>query len=727
MNMGPILILVALALSALSLVFHARSVGGNPLAGVTAQRLFYLSGIAVTFAVILLFTAFLSHSFQYTYVYNYSSRDLPVAYLIAGFWAGQEGTFLLWVFLLYIYGYVIIRSREQDESVLMSIVTITQIFILILLLIYSPFRFVWESHPEHFARGAIPPDGAGLNPLLQDPWMVLHPPVLFMGYAAATIPFAYAVAALLKNDLTAWVAKSYRWVLYTTTTLGVGIFLGGYWAYKVLGWGGYWGWDPVENSSLIPWLVLVALLHGMTVQRRKGALVRTNLSLALLSFILVFYSTFLTRSGVLADFSVHSFGDLGLSRHLIFFMLFYVIIAAFLMVKRFPAAKGKPLSPGGFAWDTLVCYGIMSLGFFALLVLIGTSMPILSGVFGGRPFSVKTSFYTNLSIPLGALILVLMGAAGYAQFKQKPEFRFLAVVMGAALFMGTVFNLNHTAHPVAYVFSFLALAVIITGIIDLLRFSAPAVLASRMAHLGVAVMVLGFITSSLHSTTEQKKLVMNRAESLRFITLTFKGATDTEKSSLRYLLQRGRSMDNIETPYYIDLRTRSLYREPYISYGFFHDVYISPVEYRSGLMDLSRVDLSKNEEGEIQGMKVLFKGFEIDRAHMASVEPRLYANVDITLNGTTYAVKPGIVFSGEGRKNLDAKIPATGRRVSMASFDVDNGRIALFVEPLKSAQVPPDTVLVEVSFKRLIWFVWLGTLLVTAGGFAAFRLRRGRK
>ena len=299
MNTGTVLILVSLLLAVISLYFLAKGAAGNALARITARRIFYLGGISTLFSILLLLFAFVSHGFQFNYVFNYSSRDLPLAYLIAGVWAGQEGTLLLWVFILYVLGFFIIRSNDRDECLVMSIVSISQVFLLLILAIYSPFRYVWQVDPELFPVGAVPPDGAGLNPLLQDPWMVAHPPMLFIGYAAATIPFAYAIAALLRKDFSTWIERSRGWALFAMTSLGIGIFLGGYWAYKVLGWGGYWGWDPVENSSLIPWLALVALMHGMLVQRRKGALVRTNIALALASFILVFYSTFLTRSGVL--------------------------------------------------------------------------------------------------------------------------------------------------------------------------------------------------------------------------------------------------------------------------------------------------------------------------------------------------------------------------------------------------------------------------------------------
>ena len=194
---------------------------------------------------------------------------------------------------------------------------------------------LWNVSPEEFKLMEIPGDGTSMNPLLMNPWMIAHPPVLFLGYASSTIPFGYAIAALLKGDYNSWIKKSYPWVIFSMLTLGVGIFMGGYWAYLVLGWGGYWGWDPVENSSLIPWLVSVALMHGLMLQSRKDLLKRSNIVMALAYFILVFFSTFLTRSGVLSDFSVHSFGKSRIIYFLLAEIVFLIIVSAFLFIRRY--------------------------------------------------------------------------------------------------------------------------------------------------------------------------------------------------------------------------------------------------------------------------------------------------------------------------------------------------------------------------------------------------------
>jgi cytochrome c-type biogenesis protein CcmF len=726
MSIGSLLIIFSLIVSLVSLIFLARSAGGNRFARITSQRLFYLSGISIAFAVILLFAAFLSNSFQYTYVFNYSSNELSNFYLIAGFWAGQEGTFLLWVFLLYIFGFVIIRSDDEYENIVLSVITITQIFLLVILCVpsFSPFRYIWDSYPGHFKQGIIPENGSGLNPLLQNPWMIAHPPVLFIGYASATIPFAYAISGLLKNDFTSWVNRSYWWVLFCTVSLGIGIFLGAYWAYTVLGWGGYWGWDPVENSSLIPWIVVVALMHGLIIQMRKKVLIKTNIFLSLAFFILVFYSTFLTRSGVLSDFSVHSFSDLGLSGPLIFFISFFIVISAFLYIKGIKEMGSKSLGDKIFTADNLMSFGIIVLCFYAFFILIGTSMPILSKVFLPKPTTVKETFYNNLSIPFGISLLVLIPLSTMLLSSKKIDIRSKIVISIVSIVFGVLFNVLHTKNIFAYVFIILALFVSIQSIADLIRYRTTAVLSSRLAHIGVALLVIGIITSNLHSSSVQRQLTQDREEKIERISLIFKGISESQKPSLRYTLKSDNAVTDIETPYFIDKKTRSLFKEPYIQYGFFSDVYISPVEYRSGVDNASKILLSKGITKINNGLEFEFKGFNTNKMDMMKGNGIISTEVRLGIKGKRYTVLPGVVIKG-GRavRNIDTTIPGTKRRVSLLRLDVAAQEVLLYIEPSKREVTPPDSVIVEVSFKRLIWFVWLGTIFISAGLFVAIRRR----
>ncbi len=262
---------------------------------------------ATTIASAYLLSLILNHQYQVSYVYSYTANDLPLLYLFSAFWAGQEGSFLLWVLCTAWLGVALIRKGDRWEPQVMVSVLLVQAALLVMLLAKSPFALL----PE------VPTDGSGLNPLLQNPWMAVHPPILFVGYAGLVIPFAYAIAALWKRDYDGWADVAWPWTLFSWGMLGAGIAIGAYWAYEVLGWGGYWGWDTVENSSLVPWLTATALAHGLITQKSRGTLARWNLFLAPITFALVLYATFLTRSGVLSESSVHSFTDTGLGPFLV--------------------------------------------------------------------------------------------------------------------------------------------------------------------------------------------------------------------------------------------------------------------------------------------------------------------------------------------------------------------------------------------------------------------------
>ena len=258
MSVGSALIIIALVLGAiafLSALGWARERRG---AEKWFGRAYHGMTAALLLASVLLMAAILRHDFRYDYVVGYSSRDLPLLYLFSAFWGGQEGTYLLWALFAALLGYGLFRRQGWQRAAVMAAYVPT---ILVLLL----FMLNRQGNPFRLALPA-PPDGRGLNQLLQDPWMATHPPIVFLGYSAMTIPAVLAWAAIFRRDERSWCAPALRWTLVGFVTLGVGIIRGGVGAYKVLGWGGCWGWDPVENASLIPWIVSAALIHGLLVQ-----------------------------------------------------------------------------------------------------------------------------------------------------------------------------------------------------------------------------------------------------------------------------------------------------------------------------------------------------------------------------------------------------------------------------------------------------------------------------
>ena len=239
MNIGTILIATAMMLSAASAIFFIRSKKGTvPLQINAARRTYYAASALILFSVILLLNALLNNEFQYSYVYSNSSAGMTLAYKIAALWAGSEGSYLVWTLMLNLMGLFLIYKKTDNEDILLSVTAFMQALMLVVVMVKSPFVKVWVDH-QFLQPGMIPSDGQGMNPLLMDPWMVAHPPVLFLGYASASIIFSYAVTALARKEYDSWIEPAYKWLMFSVFTLGLGIFMGGYWAYTVLGWGGY--------------------------------------------------------------------------------------------------------------------------------------------------------------------------------------------------------------------------------------------------------------------------------------------------------------------------------------------------------------------------------------------------------------------------------------------------------------------------------------------------------
>ncbi|PYQ67018.1 MAG: hypothetical protein DMF54_05985 [Acidobacteria bacterium] len=366
----------------------------------------FATSIVASSAVLLVLL--LQHRFDVSYVNSYSSRDLPLHFLISTLWAGQEGSFLLWCFWGALIGLLVWRSAKEQEAPVMIVYLATFLGTVAILCKQSPFKLLPPPVPE---------DGVGLNPLLQDPWMVIHPPVMFLGFASLSVPFSFAIAALWKKRWDGWVTRAIPWALLTFVMLGTAILMGGYWAYKTLGWGGYWGWDPVENTSLVPWLFTAALVHGMFLQRVRQRHRKINLILACSAFATILYGTFLTRSGVLADFSVHSFIDLGITGWLVAILLAFTTLSIGLIAVRWKTIPALAEEETGLlSRGVLFVLGIATFCALAFVILLGTSAPLLTRL-SGNPSQVQTSFYGKTATPAALVLLVLSGLVPFVSWK----------------------------------------------------------------------------------------------------------------------------------------------------------------------------------------------------------------------------------------------------------------------------------------------------------------------
>jgi len=351
-----------------------------------------------------------THQFQWQYVFNYSSTDLSTYYLTSTFWAGQEGTFLFWLLFGSIYGIILIRSKVKNESIIMVFMLLVQAFIAMILIKRNPFNYIWDLNLLRFETGMIPIDCNGLNPLLQDPWMVVHPPVWFIGYSLTMILFVFAMAALITKKYDEWIKDVFPYSLFVSLSLGTGIIMGGYWA-----------WDPVENSSLIPWLTSLAFLHGLIVQKNQGGLKKTNIFLVWFTFILVLYGSFLTRSGILSDFSVHSFSQTVINNYLIGFVVFFFAIALFLFLFKNPKSKSTAFNSDLITRENFMFFGILTIFISAIFTFFGTSAPLLTGIFMGKASNVSLEYYNLLNIPVAILIGLFIAISPILSWKRKSN------------------------------------------------------------------------------------------------------------------------------------------------------------------------------------------------------------------------------------------------------------------------------------------------------------------
>ncbi|MCS4193668.1 cytochrome c-type biogenesis protein CcmF [Salinibacter ruber] len=376
----------------------------------------------------------LSHQYQYAYVYQQSSNDLPGHYLFSTFWAGQEGSFLFWALMMCVVGGLLIAYVQREyETPVMAVVGLCQLFLLSMIvgLQFGPVEIgssPFMTLPEKFADapifqknpGFVPADGQGLNDLLQNPWMTIHPPILFLGFSAMVVPFAFALAALWKKRYTQWVRPALPWTLFAVMALGVAIAMGGYWAYVTLSFGGYWAWDPVENSSLVPWLLGVAAFHTMLVQKKSGSSQKASLLLSIAAYLFVIYSTFLTRSGILGDVSVHSFVSLGLYNQLLLWIATLGVLGIGLFTYRYGELPVPDEEPRTLSREFMILCGAVLLTATAAVIILGTSAPIFGQIFRDNPSAVPQSFYNQWTLPL-ALGFVFLAGLGQLFWWKKMD------------------------------------------------------------------------------------------------------------------------------------------------------------------------------------------------------------------------------------------------------------------------------------------------------------------
>jgi len=494
----------------------------------------------VTLAVAILAYALVTRQFQVKYVYDHTSTILPLVYTLSALWAGQEGSLLLWLWLISGFALVLMTQRGPWLTPLrpyaMAVLAVTQALFTAVL--------VFETNP--FARlPTAPTEGFGLNPLLQNVAMVIHPPLIFVAYAAFTVPFALAVAALITGRLDgSWLRSARPWSLFAWGTLGVGILLGAWWAYRELGWGGYWSWDPVENSSLIPWLTGTAMLHSMMAEERRGIFRTWNVGLITTTFLLCVFATFITRSGFIQ--SVHAFSRSHVGYYFLGFIAAWLALVIGLVLSRHRELAGKQdlrnlLSrEGGLLLSNLLFVGM------ALAVLLGTLFPAIMEIVYGTPAALGQAFYERAIGPLALITVVLAGVCpllAWGGTRTDRLKRRLIVPAGVAVLVAIGLVVGGVRHALAVV-SFSVCAFVATStLIELVhgvvvrrqRGKNPVLALVRLmgkarrryggylVHLSIVLIFAGITGSSVYRT--ERLVALNRGEKVTVggYTLTYEG------------------------------------------------------------------------------------------------------------------------------------------------------------------------------------------------------------
>ncbi|MBK6363811.1 MAG: cytochrome c biogenesis protein CcsA [Saprospiraceae bacterium] len=493
---------------------------------------FYIHGISVFVLIGLIFYAMYFQMYEYKYVFDHVSPDLPMRYILSAFWEGQEGSFMLWMFWHIILGFIFIRSNYQMESPVMFIVVICQAILATMLL-----GFVIPWGEESFKIGSNPTvllrqmmdapifnnanylsliKGGGLNPLLQNYWMTIHPPTLFLGFAMTIFPFGFAFGGLLKNDHVSWLNDAYKWSLFGAGILGIGILMGSFWAFEALSFGGYWNWDPVENASLVPWITLVAGLHTHMIARHTGHGLRSTYFYYIISFVLILYSTFLTRSGVLGDSSVHSFTQMGLEWQLVGLVSLFFILGLGLWIFRYKSIPNPKKEESLYSREFWMFIGSLVLLFSAILITTSTSLPVYNTIaqyfspsFEGRVINDPISHYNKSQLwiavfvaVLASLSLFLRYAATNWEFTRKKTVSKLLILAAVSIILTILFSQVVPLYSWQYyIFTFagiFAMACNLDYLIGVAR-QKSKMAASAISHFGFGMMMAGLITSGLHA------------------------------------------------------------------------------------------------------------------------------------------------------------------------------------------------------------------------------------
>lgn len=792
-NFFVILSFVSALLSSIAYYFAAR-----PELPASWKRLarisFYIHSASVLFTIGTLFLMLLNHYYEYYYVWQHSSNEMPLRYIFSCFWEGQEGSFLLWSFWHVALGNILLRTSGSWEAPVMAVFASVQAFLSSMLLgIYfgdynigsNPFTVLLREHPDFFKAPVFQNpeylsqiDGRGLNPLLQNYWMTIHPPTLFLGFALTLVPFCYAIAALWKKRFTDWLVPAIPWTFTGIAILGAGVLMGGAWAYEALSFGGFWAWDPVENASLVPWITLVGAGHIMLVQKKKGASSAILFFLSIITFLLILYSTFLTRSGILGEASVHAFTDLGMSGQLLLYLLFYLVLAVVLFFARRSKLPKSGEEDALWTREFWMFIGALVLLVSAFQITATTSIPVVNKILGTKlaPPAEAIQHYNAWQVPIAIIVALIIGLSQHLKYKNSDFGKFfrqvslslslsLVITVAFAYFMDMM-QLRNILHLIL-LFSSLFAAISNTDYFLRMVKGKIAKAGSSIAHAGFGLILLGALISQSQQKnistnvtgvdiTQLGKDFKNQENILLFI-------NDTVPMGNYFVSYKGKKQEGVNIYYeveYLEKTSPEIYvkkfslfprvqtnprmgnvSEPDTRHFWNKDIY-THVTY-------AELEERKNETGDFKepatykmavGDTVFSSNAIIVLAQFNSQVNRVQlglndsdlavgAHLKITdIDGNNYSALPVFVLRGNLIFPVYDEIPELGLRFTFEKIYPQENKIDISVYELKSAKQKEFIIMKAIVFPY-INILWAGCILFFTGTLLAVvqRIRTGGK
>ncbi len=738
-----------------------------------ARKAFRFHSLMIAIASLMLLYILLSRFYEYRYVWIHMENGLPLGYRLASFWAGQEGSLLFWVLAQAVFGIFLIRYSRQWEMHTMTIFSACQVFMVSMLLGIrfqgasigmDPFlllRLAPENVDNHFFHNpnylSLITDGNGLNPLLRNFWMLSHPPVTFIGYAAVLVPYCFSLAGMWRGRFHDWIRPALPWTVLGVFFLGAGILLGGVWAYESLTFGGFWAWDPIENASLVPWLIIVAALHLMLVARKKRHTYFPAFLFAILAYVFVVYASYLTRSGVLSETSVHSFGRDGMGWHILIYLFTLLVAGLVLLLRNYSKLPAKE-SEKVFARDFWMFVASLVLVLSAFQIIFSTSVPVINKVIGSdlSPPANVVSHYNTWQLPFAVVIALLVGLTHFLRWGSNDIRRFTGLIsfsVIAALVAGILllafYGIGGTGHIMML---FASLFALFSSLDMLLRFKRKYIsVGGAVTHLGISLFLLAVLL------TFSKKTTISENTSGYFLGENF---SETENLLLirdevlpmgdYHVSYSGSSIDGDRIIYHVDFlkknREGDLYRV-FTSYpsvllnermGNVYEPYARVYPFRDIFTYVSFADLSERDNNEpftlieemvisvgdtahLNNNHLFFKDLEIDKGQGGNEGLRVSAVLSLeTHYGEIYNISPSYIVSESSVIHEDHTI-----RDLDLKFRFSRPLDEPYTIYLEVYEEQPDFIIIKTVIFPLINLLWASILILLAGLWISFRkLRR---